>query len=424
MSTSPAERQPAVFDLQPDRSPMYDVESGSQPVHDQPRGAHDVGDTDDNETTAPDGPTEDRADGASPLQTPGDYLAELCGLHQVVLLGDQTGVSQHVKVVADTIAPLYEAGVRNLAWEYTNSRAQADLDRVVTSPEWDERGCAALFVDLLGVGFAYREYADVVRAAWEVNAHRPPDSDPFRIIAMGVPTYVEDPDLLDGRSAGELELRNWWMGGHHRDLTAFHMANVLTSEVLRHGGRVLVYCDVTRTPTRLVQWIDGLATTTLGNLLHRWMGEGVQRVLFHGAIDDPAAIERVEALIEAAPEDVESLGIDLELSTLGNVGVTEIVGSIGGTQTTFRLRDLADGYLYTAPRHDWEPCELIEDLITPQNYVDVEARYRALDPRDEHYSLEELEEVRQEGQELLENAWPELPEPEVEEQKRGRFRRR
>ncbi|MDG2113568.1 MAG: hypothetical protein P8N02_13260, partial [Actinomycetota bacterium] len=282
------------------------------------------GNTDDGATTEEAG--DDSADDTTPLQGPSQYLTELCGLHQVVLLGDQTGVSQHVRTVADAIASLYAAGVRHLAWEYTNSRVQADLDAVVTAEDWDERQCAELFVDLLGIGFAYGEYAEVVHAAWTVNSRRDPDAEPFRIIALGVPSYVEDPDLLDGRSAGELELRNWWMGGHYRDLTAFHMANVLTNEVLRHGGRVLVYCDAARTPTRLVQWLDGLATTTLGNLLHRWMGEGVQRVLFHGAVDDAAAIERVEALIDAAPEDVEALGIDLKLSTLGNVGVSDVVG--------------------------------------------------------------------------------------------------
>lgn len=443
MTTSPAEREPSVFELQPDRVPgggadgsLPTPESGDpsdegdevddpsdeliepEASANEPVGHGDSGNED--EAADPD----DDGDDTGGLQSPAAYLAELCGLHQIVLLGDNVGVRQHIELLAEMLVDLYEAGVTNLAWEFTNSRAQEDLDRLTTSVEWDERLCADLFVDLLGVGFAYREYAEVLRAVWRLNRSRPPGAPAFRVVALGVPSYVEDPELLDGRSAGELELRNWWMGGHYRDLTAFHMANVLTTEVIRRGRRALVYCDAARTTTRLVQWDDGLATTSVGNLLHRWMGEGVQRVVFHGAIHDTASIERVEALIEAAPEDVSSLGIDLELSTLGNVGVTDVVGSTDGSQTSFRLRELADGYLFVAPRREWLACRLLEDLVTPANFIDVEARYRALDPRDEPYSLDELEEVRVEGQALLSNAWPQLPEPEEEPVKKGRFRRR
>ena len=129
-------------------------------------------------------------------------------------------------------------------------------------------------------------------------------------------------------------------------------------------------------------------------------------------------------MIAAAPEDVVELGIDLELSTLGNVGLTDVVGSIDGDKQSFRLQDVADGYLYRAPRDSWTPCSLIEDLITPQNFVDVEARYRALDPREERYTLAELEEVRREGLDQLEAGWVSLPEVEEPEPKKRRFRRR
>ena len=404
MSTSPAEREPSVFDLQPDRA-QEAIDLTVEETSETPA-VHDA-------EPPPDG-----------LSSPTDYLVELCELHQVVLVGDRAGVAQHLETLAASIAPLHASGITNFAWEYTNSRAQPELDALISADSWSDRACSDLFVDLLGVGFAYQEYADVLRAAWQVNTQRDPTQPPLRFVGLGVPSYVEDPDLLDGRSAGELELRNWWMGGHYRDLTAFHMANVLTKEVLRSGERVLVYCDVAHTTTDLIEWIDGLATTSLGNLLHRWMGRGVRRVLFHGATDDGEAVARVEELIEAAPEDVSTLGIDLERSTLGNVGLQGVVGSIDGTQTTFRLRNITDGYLFVVPRAAWRPCALIEDFITPHNFMDVEARYRALDPRDEHYSFEELEEVREEGRAMLSNGWPTLPEPVDPAEKRGRFRRR
>lgn len=385
-----------------------------------------AGDTDAADKGAGDAGDEHAAADEAPATLPGvsDYLARACRDHQIVLVSDQRCVAQHLEALAAALPGLHGAGVTNLAWEFTNTRVQDRLDDLLASRTWNPRACADLFADLLGVGFGYREYADVLHAAWKLNANLGPDDTPLRVVALGVPTYVEDPDLLEGRSAGELDLRNWWLGGHYRDVSAFHMFNVLTTEVIRRGERALVYCDTAQTTTRLVEWIDGRPTTSLGNLLHRWMGEGVWRVLFHGAIGDGEAIERVEALVAAAPEETDRFGIDLDLSTLGNVGTPSVTGCIGGRDTTFRLGDIADGYLYVAARDDWRPAELLDDLIGPHNLTDVERRYRALDPREEPYTLDELEESRVEGRGAIAHAWPALPEPEPQPEPKRRFGRR
>ena len=148
------------------------------------------------------------------LQSASEHLVELASSKQLVLLGDQIGISQHVSFVAQLLPELYEAGVRHLAWEFTNSRAQQQLDGLLSSTEWDDAVCTGLFVDLMGSGFTYQEYAEVVKAAWSLNQTLDSDAPAFRIIGLGIPTYVEDPGLLDGRSASELEQRNWRMGGH------------------------------------------------------------------------------------------------------------------------------------------------------------------------------------------------------------------
>jgi|TARA_B110000495_G_scaffold144529_1_gene127460 hypothetical protein len=216
------------------------------------------------------------------------------------------------------------------------------------------------------------------------------------------------------------------MGGHYRDMTAFHMINVLTNEVLRHGQRVVVYANADQTTTNFIQWVDGLATTTLGNLLHRWMGEGVQRVLFHGAISEGALNKRVEDLIATSPEKPDNFGIKLDASTLGNVAVNELTGSYDGVETSFRLRDLANGYVYLAKVEDWQPSTLTENFLNSSNYVSVESRYRALDPQEDRYSMKELEAVRREGQERLNESWPSISQDDSEPvaPKKGFFRRR
>ena len=358
------------------------------------------------------------------LQSASEHLVELASSKQLVLLGDQIGISQHVSFIAQLLPELYEAGVRHLAWEFTNSRAQQQLDGLLSSDEWDDAGCTGLFVDLMGIGFTYQEYAEVVKAAWSLNQTLDSDAPAFRIIGLGIPTYVEDPGLLDGRSASELELRNWWMGGHYRDVAAFHMANTLTNEILRLGERALVLVSSERSTTKFVQWEGGLPTVSVGNLLHRWVGDGVARAVFHGAIADSTAVERVEALVAAAPENPETFGIALNLATLGNVGLNEVVGSVNGVDTSLRLRDIADSYIWITGVDGWEPCQLISDVITSENLDDIEARYQALDPRATPWSPTELEQIREEGQAKLVDSWVKLPVKEETSPKRSRFGRR
>ncbi len=360
----------------------------------------------------------------SALQSASEHLVELAQSKQLVLLGDQTGIAEHVRFISQILPDLYEAGVHNLAWEFTNSRTQESLDQLLTAESWDEAACTNLFIDLLGIGFTYFEYAEVLKSAWSLNRGLESQAPRFRVVGLGLPTYVEDPSLLEGRSAAELELRNWWMGGNYRDVAAFHMANTLTNEVLRSGGRAVVLMSGERTTTGLIQWEDGLPTVTVGNLLHRWMAEGVARVLFHGSVADSQATERVEALIAAAPEKPDTFGIALDLATLGNVGLNEVVGSVDGKETSLRLKDVADSYIWLSNIESWSPCQLIENVITEENFEYLEARYRAIDPRSEPWTQSELEQIRIDGQTKLSDSWLKLPIIEEPPAKRNKFRKR
>ena len=362
-------------------------------------------------------------DGRKGLPSPLDHLVDVASQHQLVLLGDQRGVAQHLRLLADAVPELHRAGVAALVWEFTNSRRQEEVDALLTAPDWHRRTAIALFVDLMGVGFGYEEYVEVLEAIWRHNRSLPEDWPPFRLVAAGLPSYVEDPDLLEGRSAAEIELRNWWLGGHYRDVTATHLANVVTQEVVRQGLRAVVYADADRTDTDLVEYVDGRPSLGPGVLLANWMGVGVARVVFHGALDDVDAMVRVEELIAASPDPESSFGLALDRSTLGNVRVHDVKGVAHGSTGPFDLGDLAHSYLYVAPRSEWSPVRLADDLLGPDTLAAAERRYRALDPRTEPYTQAELEEVRSEAHADLPTAWPTVDEPEDEPKKKRRFRR-
>ena len=69
----------------------------------------------------------------SSLQSASAHLVELAKSKQLVLLGDQVGIAQHVSFVSEVLPELYEAGIHNFAWEFTNSRAQESLDKLLTA---------------------------------------------------------------------------------------------------------------------------------------------------------------------------------------------------------------------------------------------------------------------------------------------------
>jgi len=367
----------------------------------------------------------DEVGSANGIPTPVDYLVHVARSRQLVMLADRRGVTEHLRVLQDAVAPLHEAGITNLAWEFTNSRRQDDLDTITTAERWDRRAAIELFVDLLGIGHGYEDYLDVIHAVWNFNQDLAPDVAPFRLLGLGLATYVEDPDLLEGRSAGETSLRNWWMGGHYRDISASHMANIITAEIIRSGQRGVVYCDTSRTNTRFVEWIDDQVSLSPGNLLHNWMGDGVARLVFHGAIDDDEALVRIEQLVAASPDPETSFGLDLVSSTLGGIRLHGLHGSLGGADRSFDLEDIADGYLFVSARASWTRAKLIPDMLDPTTIEAAERRYRALDPRDTPYSLDELEEIRARGHDAMRDGWPE--DPSVEEEpagkKKGIFRR-
>lgn len=370
------------------------------------------------EVTPSEGSSADEPDSepdSNGLPAPIEYLVSIAASHQIVMLGDCRGVAEHLSMLRDSIGPLHAAGITNLAWEFTNTRRQGDLDELTRAPSWDRRRAIELFVDLLGVGHGYEDYLAVIEAVWWHNTNLENGVSPFRIVALGLPTYVEDPDLLDGRSAGETGLRNWWMGGHYRDVSAWHMANIITTEVLRAGERAVVYADASRTNTRFVEWIDETVSLGPGNLLHNWMSEGVARVIFHGALDDDEALARIEQLVAASPDPESAFGLDLETSTLGGVRLLQVNGSTGLERRRVDLSDVADGYLFVMPRSSWTPASLIPDFLDPTTIDLAEQRYRALDPRDSRYGLDELEAVRAEGRASLDERWPAAPDQPVVE---------
>src|SRR5690242_9419750 len=104
-------------------------------------------------------------------QSPDDYVLSKFKDHDLVFLGEAAhGVRQNLLFLHKLIPQLYKAGIRNIGYEMIFSDEQADVDRLLTADTYDEtKALTLLFHWDPQNGWAFQEYADVLRAAWTLN---------------------------------------------------------------------------------------------------------------------------------------------------------------------------------------------------------------------------------------------------------------
>jgi uncharacterized iron-regulated protein len=131
------------------------------------------------ETIAPDEVDRDelvewiRKDGQPPV----DFLVGQFEAHDVVLLGETHSLRPHQQLVIDALAPLYErADVRLLCSEFIRASETDRVQAIIEAETWDEAAAIDVMRDGPWPTWGWREYIDIMEAAWRINATRPKDA--------------------------------------------------------------------------------------------------------------------------------------------------------------------------------------------------------------------------------------------------------
>src|SRR6266481_4919997 len=105
------------------------------------------------------------------FQSPEDYVVSKFKDHDLVFLGEAAhGVRQNLLFLHKLIPRLYEAGILNVGYEMIFSDEQPEVDKLLNAETYDEtKALTLLFHWDAQYGWAYQEYADVLRAAWTLN---------------------------------------------------------------------------------------------------------------------------------------------------------------------------------------------------------------------------------------------------------------
>lgn len=293
------------------------------------------------------------AHGAAPSPTlpadtpvPVDYVLARLERHPIVILGEAHWIRHDVELVIELVPKLAERRIV-LALETLPAEEQEAIDRLLGAPEWD--GAGALRVQR-AAAWPYRQYLDILRAAWRVNRDTPGTA---HVLALGPPA--------DWRARGI-------------DYDEFLAGRV--AEVARAKQRVLVFCGLHHAFTRYHQPeldLGGRATAfmdRMGNLLRRAFGERVFLITLHRpfwcgrepwsyCLPLDGAIDCVAARLG------RPVGFDVAASPFAGLEVDPGVYYAHGYRR-LRLDELTDGYLWLAPLESYRDVELIAlDELAP-----------------------------------------------------------
>lgn len=305
-------------------------------------------------------------------QTPERYVVDKFDDHDVVLLGEFHRIRHDVELVQRLIPLLYQEGVRALGTEFARRVDQALVDSLLSQPEWDEELARTIQLRQF-VAWGYREYVNVMRAAWSVNRALPDDAIPFRILALNNAPDWGQIRTQEDRDDPAVRRRVW-----HGETEEDWARPVL--DYVEKGGKILLHMGFHHAFTRYRQPVvaEGqfvrFGDVRAGNVLHREMGDRVFLVYEH-AVWPPRegyageyvrpADGFVDAFFANLPAGFERVGFDVRGTPFDGLPVETSVYSHGYSDLT--LGDIVDGYIYHGPFCDYEPVTPIPGFINAEN---------------------------------------------------------
>lgn len=153
-----------------------------------------------------------------------EYLVSVFADVPVVFLGEFPQIADHARFLAESLPALADAGIRRIALEHLRSVDQPEIDALVLpgaaaedgadtaagesgSPRFDTDGAERLLFRR-DVTWGFREYRDILEAAWSYNREHP--EAPIRILGLSLGREpAESPEThelrLEAHMAGVLE---------------------------------------------------------------------------------------------------------------------------------------------------------------------------------------------------------------------------
>lgn len=306
-------------------------------------------------------------------QSPEDYIVSKFAERDIVFLGGWPTVRQDVELVQRLIPLLYRAGVLELGISYAPHELQDTVDYLINAPTYDEKLARLVMFKMIPY-WAYKEYEDIYRAAWDLNRSLPEGAPRFRIVNL---SYRPRWDLAT-TVMNAVDSQRVWDKGTWGQFTA----RVVLDEFVKQGKKALIYCSFKSGFTRY-RWPQtdpktgefvGYREREMGNIVSDSIPSRVFSISLHSpwmqrqATDGYMFSYPAGGTIDALMREFESprVGFDIIGSHFATLSDSTSVFSVG--YSPFVLADFCDGYIYQGSISSYEPCTIDTLFVTNANF--------------------------------------------------------
>lgn len=305
-------------------------------------------------------------------QSPEQYLAGKFGDFDIVLLGENHGVKENLDFMAQLIPVLYRAGVYNLGMEFGAVEMQDQLDALLAAPVYDQQAARDMFY-YYNVGWAYQEYQNLYKAAWELNRQLPAGSKKFRIVNLSYQYHWQG---FEPPRTPENMARIFYRGTPDQ-----FRAAVVEKEILAKGEKAVLLVGYPHAFTRykmpqfdankdnFCDYDDGW----LGNRLHKKYPGRVTNVLFHAPFynkpnQKPELLSPAGGAIEAIMNANGNKPLGFDLNNGSPLGQLPDQSMYSTCYPGFTLGQFFDAYIFLKPIHQLHGATIDADFFTGKTW--------------------------------------------------------
>jgi hypothetical protein len=302
--------------------------------------------------------------------SPEDYIIEKFKAYDIILLGEHHMVKQNLSFIQSLIPKLYQNGIYNLGMEFGAFENQNKLDSLLVAKKYDHKLAESMMFDY-NVTWAYQEYVDVARAAWEFNSKLPKHARPFRILNL---SYIYRWEKFNGKRNSTSMKEVFTKGTPH-----FFRVNVIENEVLNKREKILALVGTPHAYTKYGSPYFLFNADTfcdydynwLGNRLYQKYPEKVFNIILHQPFT--MKIEESYQLISPLDGQIEELMLQNENKPVGFDLINSPLGKLRDNSINslcydnFTLDQFFDGYIFLKPINELEGCTFIPDFVNEQN---------------------------------------------------------
>ena len=327
-------------------------------------------------------------------QTPEEYIVSKFKDHDVVFLGENHYIKHDPMFVQALIPRVYKVGVFSLGFEFARRVDQPLIDSLLNGKTYDEQ-LARLITFRQFVHWAFQEYVDIYKSAWQLNQSLPPGSRKFRILGLNNSPDWSFIQSKDDRDKGAV-MSKVWHGEDEGD-----WARVILDIVVANGEKALVYSGIHhgfseyRQPIAFDHKFIRFGDVRLGNHVFNKIGKRAITVFLHApwvnadGYDKPyvyPADGYIDAVMEQLDPNFQRVGFDTKGTPFGKLPGQTSLYKYGYRE--FTLKTIYDGYIYLGPFSAYEGVTVIKDFVNESNLE--YARAQSPGPEFRHASVEDF----------------------------------